>query len=257
MTLTEAELERYSRQLVLPDWSGAAQRRLAEAQVVLIGAGALGAPVGAYLVGAGVGRLEMVDFDVVELSNLHRQVLYSTEDLGRPKAEVAATRLAALNPSVVVAGRVERVHERNVRDLVADASLVVDCSDSFETRYSVNDACCGTGVALVEAGVLGFEGLVLSMRPGESACYRCAFPTPPPTGSVPTCREGGVLGPMAGIVGAIQALEALKLLAGVAEPLLDRILQVDGRDMGQTLVRVRRRADCPACAPVRTAAQSA
>ncbi len=126
--------------------------------------------------------------------------------------------------------------------------LVVDCSDSFETRYLANDACCAQGVPLVEAGVLGFDGLVLTIRPGESACYRCAFPTPPPAGSVPSCREAGVLGATAGVVGSIQALEALKLLGGVGKPLLDRILQLDGRDMGQTLVTTGRRPDCPACA---------
>lgn len=256
MTLTEAELERYSRQLVLPDWSGAAQRRLRGARVVMVGAGALGTPVGAYLAGAGVGRIDVLDSDLVELSNLHRQTLPSTEDVGRPKAEVAAAHLGALNPEVSVVPHVLRLDPGNARELLVDASLAVDCSDSFETRYAVNEACCRAGVPLVEAGVLGWEGLVLSVRPGESACYRCAFPNPPPAGSVPACREAGVLGPLAGIVGGVQALEALKLLGRVGEPLLDRVLHLDGRDMGQMLVAVRRRADCPACATAPTAPQS-
>jgi adenylyltransferase/sulfurtransferase len=256
MTRTEAELERYSRQLVVPDWSGAAQRRLGEARVAVVGVGALGTPVGAYLAGAGVGHLEVVDFDTVELSNLHRQTLFATEDLGRPKAEVAAERLGALNPDVTVVPHVARLDAGSALELLGDASLVVDCSDSFATRYAVNEACCRAGAPLVEAGVLGWEGLVLSVRPGESACYRCAFPAPPPVGSVPGCREAGVLGPVAGIVGAVQALEALKLLGGVGEPLLDRVLHLDGRDMGQMLVATRRRSDCPACASIRTAPQS-
>lgn len=250
MTLSEAEIERYSRQLVMREWSGAAQERLREARVVVVGAGALGAPVGAYLAGAGVGSLEILDSDRVELSNLPRQPLFVSDEVGMPKAEVAAGRLAAGNPEIGVEGRRVRVEEDNAAELVEGASLVVDCSDSFATRYAVNDACCARGVALVEAGVLGLDGLVLSVRPGASACYRCAFPVEPPAGSVPSCREAGVLGPMAGLVGSAQALEALKLLTGVGEPLLDRIVQIDGRDMTQTLVSVRRRAGCPSCASV-------
>ncbi len=257
MSLSEAELERYSRQLVMPEWSGAAQRRLSAARVVVVGVGALGSPVAAYLAGAGVGRLELIDSDAVELSNLHRQTLHTTAELGMPKVESAAHRLAALNPEV----EIEAIHTHLERDsapaLVAGASLVVDCSDSFETRYAVNDACCAEGVPLVEAGVLALGGLVLSIRPGESACYRCAFPTPPAPGAAPSCREAGVLGPMAGVVGSLQALEALKLLAGVGEPLLDRVLHLEGRDASQLLVTVRRRPDCPTCARVPATAHSA
>jgi len=248
MTLAEMEVERYSRQLVMPEWSGAAQERLGEARVVVVGAGALGAPVCAYLAGAGVGWLEILDSDHVELSNLPRQPLFVEGDVGAAKAEVAAGRLAAGNTGVRVEGRRVRVEEDNAAALVDGASVVVDCSDSFATRYAVNDACCGRGVALVEAGVLGLDGLVLSVRPGETACYRCAFPVEPPPGSVPSCREAGVLGPVAGLVGSAQALEALKLLTGVGEPLLNRILQIHGRDMTQTIVSVRRRAGCPSCA---------
>lgn len=254
MTLTDGELERYSRQLVMAEWSGAAQRRLAQARVVVVGVGALGTPVATYLVGAGVGQVDLVDSDVVELSNLHRQTVHSTDDLGAAKADSAAARLRALNPEVRVEPLRLRVDSDSAPGLVAGASLVVDCSDSFETRYAVNDACCAGGVPLVEAGVLGLGGLVLSIRPGRSACYRCAFPTPPPAGAVPSCREAGVLGPMAGIVGSHQALEALKLVAGVGEPLLDRLLQIEGRDATQTIVSVRRRPDCPACARVAAAA---
>jgi molybdopterin/thiamine biosynthesis adenylyltransferase len=246
MTLSEAELERYSRQLVLPEWSGAAQESLKEASVIVVGAGALGSPAAMYLAAAGVGQIGVVDEDAVELSNLHRQPLHFTPDLGLPKASNAVVKLSALNPEVQVDQYPVRLDATNAESIVMGASLVVDCSDSFETRYVVNDACCAQGVPLVEAGVLGFGGLVMSIRPGESACYRCAFPTQPV--DAPSCRDAGVLGSMAGIVGSIQALEAIKLLAGVGEPLLDTILQIDGATMAFTRVATARVPGCPACA---------
>jgi molybdopterin/thiamine biosynthesis adenylyltransferase len=246
MTLSASELERYSRQLVLPEWSGAAQESLREASVIVVGAGALGSPVATYLAAAGVGHIGVVDHDAVELSNLHRQPLHFTPDLGLPKASNAVVKLSALNPEVQVDQYPVRLDEANAEPIVMGASLVVDCSDSFETRYVVNDACCAQGVPLVEAGVLGFNGLVMSIRPGESACYRCAFPTQPV--DAPSCRDAGVLGAMAGIVGSIQALEAIKLLAGVGEPLLDTILQIDGASLEFTRVSTERDPGCRACA---------
>jgi molybdopterin-synthase adenylyltransferase len=257
VTLSERELERYSRQLVLPEWSGAAQERLRSASVMLVGAGALGSPAGQYLAAAGVGRIGVVDDDAVELSNLNRQPLHFTPDVGLMKAENAKVKLSALNEDVLVESYPARLDEANADAIVLGADVVVDCSDSFDTRYVVNDACCPNGVPLVEAGVLGFSGLVLSVVPGRSACYRCAFPVAPPAGSVPSCREAGVLGAMAGIVGSIQALEALKLLTGVGEPLLDRILQIDGATLTFTTVTTERQTDCPACARVPAAQQSA
>ena len=256
MTLSESELERYSRQLVLPEWSGEAQERLKSASAIVVGAGALGSPAATYLAAAGIGRLGIVDEDVVELSNLHRQPLHYSPDVGRQKAENAALKLGVLNPEVGVDPYPVRIDERNAPAIVMGADVVVDCSDTFETRYVVNDACCAQRVPLVEAGVLGFDGLVLSIRPGESACYRCAFPTGPPAGSVPSCREAGVLGATAGLVGSIQALEAIKLVTGVGEPLLDRILQIEARSMEQTIVSTARRADCPACGRRDAAPQS-
>ena len=246
--LSDAELERYSRQLVLPEWSGEAQARLKGASAIVVGAGALGSPAAAYLAAAGVGRIGIVDSDRVELSNLHRQPLHFTPDIGVQKAENAAAKLGFLNPEVQADPYPVRLGAGNAAAIVAGADVAIDCSDSFETRYLVNDACCAEGVPLVEAGVLGFSGLVMSIVPGRSACYRCAFAVPPAPGSVPSCREAGVLGAMAGIVGSIQALEALKLLTGVGEPLLDRFLQIDGHDMSQISVGVARRPDCPACA---------
>jgi molybdopterin-synthase adenylyltransferase len=248
MSLTESELERYSRQLLMDDWGGASQERLKAARAIVVGVGALGSPVAAYLAAAGVGQIGLVDGDEVELSNLHRQPLHFTPDIGSQKAEVAAAKLGLLNPEVVAEPYPVELGEANAEAIVMGADVVVDCTDSFESRYAINDACCAQGVPLVEAGVVAFEGLVLSIRPGESACYRCAFPTAPPPEARRSCREAGVLGAMAGVVGSIQALEALKLLSGVGEPLTDRILQIDGHSMAQTLVATSRRPDCPACA---------
>jgi molybdopterin/thiamine biosynthesis adenylyltransferase len=241
--LSDDEVERYSRQLVLPEWSEAAQLALREASVLVVGAGALGSPVAAYLAGAGVGRLGIVDFDAVEVSNLHRQTLHFTPDLGLPKAESAAAKLRFLNPEIVV----EPYQAHFAAAMLEGADLVVDCSDSFATRYDVNAACCAARTPLVERGVVGLSGLVMAIRPGETACYRCAFPEPPPAGSAPSCAEAGVLGPAAGVIGSLQALEALKLLAGLDGALLDAFLQVDLYDHGFLRVGVSRRADCPDC----------
>jgi adenylyltransferase/sulfurtransferase len=253
--LDDSDLERYSRQLVLPEWSGEAQERLRNASAMVVGVGALGSPVAAYLVGAGVGRVGIVDADEVELSNLPRQPLHFTSDVGANKAQSASAKLALLNPTVLVEPYPARLGRMNAEMMLDGSDVVLDCSDTFETRYVVNDTCCALGIPLVEAGVLGFEGLTMTIKPGASACYRCAFPVEP--GSAPTCSEAGVLGPVAGIVGPIQALEALKLLAGVGEPLLDRIVQVDGHTLAHTIVSTSRRADCPACARVPAAPQSA
>jgi molybdopterin/thiamine biosynthesis adenylyltransferase len=236
-------LERYSRQLVLEQWSEAAQRALGEASVLVVGAGALGSPVAAYLGGAGVGRLGIVDEGDVELSNLHRQHLHFTPDVGVPKAHSAVAKLGFLNPEIVV----EPYQAAFAPAMIEGQDLVVDCTDSFEARYAVNAACCAAGVALVEAGVIGMSGLVMAIRPGETACYRCAFPQPPPPGTVPTCAQAGVLGPAAGVIGSLQALEALKLLAGLPGALTDAFLQIDLGTLDFLRVSVRRRADCPDC----------
>jgi molybdopterin/thiamine biosynthesis adenylyltransferase len=240
--LDDDSVERYSRQLVLPEWSEAAQLALGEASVLVIGAGALGSPVAQYLVGAGVGRVGIVDSDAVEVSNLHRQTLHYTADVGGAKAHSAAVKLGLLNPRVVV----EPYQARFAPAMLEGADLVVDCSDSFDTRYEVNAACCAARLPLVEGGVIGLSGLVMAIRPGESACYRCAFPEAPP--SAPSCAEAGVLGPAAGVIGSLQALEALKLLAGLDSALLDAFLQVDLHDHTFLRVATSRRADCPDCA---------
>lgn len=245
--LAEEELERYSRQLVLPEWSEQAQLALREASVLVVGAGALGSPVALYLAAAGVGRLGIVDHDRVERSNLHRQLLHYTPDLGVAKAHSAAAKLGFLNPEVEVVPYEVRLDPGNAAGLLDSHDLVVDGSDSFATRYAVNAAACAAGLPLVEGGVVGVSGLVMAIRPGETACYRCAFPDPPPPGAQPTCAQAGVLGPAAGVIGSLQALEALKLLTGFAPPLTDAFLQIDLAGLDFTRVRVERRPGCPDC----------
>ena len=243
--LTDAEIERYSRQLVLPEWTELSQLALRDASVLVIGAGALGSPVATYLVGAGVGRLGIADDDVVELSNLHRQHLHFTPDTGVPKTESAAAKLRFLNPEVVVEPYRVRVDPGNAAALVEGQDLVVDCSDSFATRYAVNAACCAAGIDLVEGGATGWSGLVMTIRPGRGPCYRCAFPSAP--ADAPSCAEAGILGPAAGVVGSLQALEALKLLSGAATPLDGAFLSIDLATLEVTRVACRRQPDCPDC----------
>jgi len=243
--LSDSELERYSRQLVLPEWTEMAQLALRDASVLVIGAGALGAPVALYLAGAGIGRLGIADDDAVELSNLHRQLLHFTPDIGVPKVESAATKLRFLNPEIVVEPYQVRVDATNAPGLIEGQDLVIDCSDSFETRYAINAACCAAEIDLVEGGVVGWNGLVMTIVPGRTACYRCAFPTQPEDAQ--SCAEAGVLGPAAGVIGSIQALEALKFLTGAQAPLVDAFLNVDLATLETTRVSVSRKRDCPDC----------
>lgn len=243
--LNDAELDRYSRQLLLPEFTEMAQLSLRDASVLVVGAGALGSPVAMYLAGAGVGRLGIADDDTVEVSNLHRQLLHFTPDVGTPKTESAASKLRFLNPEIIVEPYQVRVDEANAPGLVEGQDLVVDCSDSFATRYAVNKACCEAGIDLVEGGVVGWSGLVMTIVPGATACYRCAFPTEP--ADARSCAEAGVLGPAAGVIASLQALEALKFLTGVQPTLVDEFLSVDLATLETIRVNVRRRADCPDC----------
>jgi adenylyltransferase/sulfurtransferase len=253
--LTEREIERYSRQLVLPEWSGAVQQQLKDATAIVIGVGALGAPAATYLACAGVGRIGIVDGDWVEISNLQRQPLHYTPDIETQKAESGAQKLGVLNTEITVEPYPVEVDADNAGAIVTGADVVLDCTDSFASRYLINDACCAQRVPLVEAGALGFGGMVFAIRPGETACYRCAFPTAPV--NAPSCREAGMLGAVAGVLGSLQALEALKLLSRLGEPPGDRILQFDGLTLEQTLVRTSRRPDCSACSELTASSQSA
>jgi molybdopterin-synthase adenylyltransferase len=252
--IEDRELERYARQLVLPEWTGEVQERLKRSSAIVIGAGALGSPAATYLACAGVGLIGVVDGDWVELSNLNRQPLHFTPDIDVQKSESAAQKLGVLNTAITVEPYPVEVDADNAAAIVAGADVVLDCTDSFETRYLINQACCAQRIPLVEAGALGFGGMVFAIRPGETACYRCAFPTTP--ANAPSCAEAGMLGAVAGVIGSLQALEALKLLSGVGTPPGDAILQFDGLTLQQTLVRTSRRADCMACAELTASQES-
>ncbi len=245
--LTQDEINRYSRHLVMPEITLEGQAKLKAARVLCVGAGGLGSPLGLYLATAGVGTLGLVDDDVVDLSNIQRQVLYDTADVGRPKLEVAAERLHGLNPGIEVVTHSLRLDAGNVMDVVHGYDLVVDGSDNFPTRYLVNDACVLAGLPCVYGSVLRFDGQVSVFDATRGPCYRCLFPEPPPPGAVPSCAEGGVLGVLPGIIGALQGLEALKLILGVGQPLIGRLLLFDGLGMGFREVSVGKSPQCPVC----------
>jgi len=239
--------QRYSRQIILPELGEEGQRRLADASVLLVGLGGLGSPVALYLAAAGVGRLGLVEFDRVDVSNLHRQILYDNADEGRLKLEVAAERLRALNPDLELVPIAARFTAGNALDLVRDHHLVLDGTDNFSSRYAVNDACVIARVPNVHGAVQGFEGQVTVLAHPEGPCYRCLFPEPPPPGTVPACAEAGVLGVLPGTIGLLQATEALKLLAGIGEPLVGRLLRFDALASRFTEIRIASDPDCPVC----------
>ncbi len=245
--LSPEDRQRYARHLILPEVGPDGQRRLKGARVLLVGAGGLGSPVALYLAAAGVGHLTVVDPDVVDASNLQRQVLHGTRDLGRPKIDSARDRLGDLNPGLSMEGLRTRLDRTNALDLVAAHDLVVDGTDNFATRYLVNDACVLTGRPNVYGSIFRFEGQASVFCAAGGPCYRCLFPEPPPPGSVPSCAEGGVLGVLPGLLGLVQATEALKLLLGAGEPLVGRLLLVDALAMEFRQVKVRKDPRCPAC----------
>src|SRR5512137_1063892 len=246
-TLDRDEIHRYSRHLVLPEVGMAGQRRIKGARVLLVGAGGLGSPAALYLAAAGVGHLSIVDFDVVEVTNLQRQVLHGTRDVGRPKTESARDRLLDLNPRLSVSLHRTRLDAGNALDLVRDHDLVVDGTDNFATRYLVNDACVLAGRPNVHASIFRFDGQASVFATADGPCYRCLYPSPPAPGEVPGCAEAGVLGVLPGLLGIIQATEALKVLAVVGQPLVGRLLLVDALSMQFRTVKVRKDPDCPAC----------
>jgi len=238
---------RYDCQLVLKDVGERGQDKLRRGSVLVVGAGGLGAPVLYYIVAAGVGRVGIVDDDVVELSNLQRQILFTTEDIGKSKAERAAARLRALNPEVSVEPHAMRLTAANALDLVRRYDVIVTAVDNFPTRYLLNDACVFERKTLVDGAVLRMVGLAMTVKGGETACYRCLFPEPPPPAGVVGCSEAGVLGPIPGTIGAIQALEVIKVLTGAGVPLYDRLVQFDGAAMTFNQVEVARVPTCPVC----------
>ncbi|MGE5672635.1 MAG: HesA/MoeB/ThiF family protein, partial [Mycobacterium leprae] len=226
--LSDEEIQRYSRHILLPDVGGRGQVKLKASSVLVVGAGGLGSPVLLYLAAAGVGRIGLVDLDAVDRSNLQRQVIHDTPHLGVPKVESAAERIRALNPNVVVEPHAVRLGADNVMSLISGYDVVVNGVDNFPSRYLLNDACVMAKKPLVEAGILRYDGMVMTIKPGEGPCYRCIFPEPPRPGTVPSCSEAGVLGALAGVMGTLQAFEVLKLLLGIGQPLVGRMLMFDG-----------------------------
>ena len=245
--LTREEVARYSRHLIIPDLGVDGQKRLKNAKVLVIGAGGLGSPTALYLAAAGVGTIGLMDADVVDITNLQRQVLHTTADVGKPKVESGARTLKALNPDVNVIALPTRLDVDNAMDVIADYDVVIDGSDNFSTRYLVNDACFLAGKPHVHGSIFQFEGMASVFAPNQGPCYRCLYPTPPPAGLVPSCAEAGVLGVLPGIVGVIQATEAVKLLIGLGEPLIGRLLTYDALGMRFREVRLRRDPNCPLC----------
>jgi len=247
MDLTRDELHRYSRHLILPDVALDGQKRIKAARVLLIGAGGLGSPAALYLAAAGVGTLGLVDFDVVDVTNLQRQVLHGTSSVGHSKLESARDRIADLNPNVQVETHETRLTSANALEIMREYDVIVDGTDNFATRYLTNDACVLLGKPNVYGSIFRFEGQASIFATPDGPCYRCLFPNPPPPGLVPSCAEGGVLGVLPGIVGTIQATEALKLILGVGDTLVGRLLLIDAMGMRFHTVRVPRDPNCPAC----------
>jgi molybdopterin/thiamine biosynthesis adenylyltransferase/rhodanese-related sulfurtransferase len=245
--LTGDELVRYGRHLVLPDVGLEGQRALKGARVLLVGAGGLGSPVALYLAAAGVGTLGLVDFDVVDLSNLQRQVLHGTKDIGRSKLESARDRIHDVNPRVAIDTYETRLTSANALDILREYDVIVDGTDNFATRYLTNDACVLLGKPNVYGSIFRFEGQASVFATEGGPCYRCLYPEPPPPGLVPSCAEGGVFGVLPGIVGTIQATEALKLLLGIGDALIGRLLLIDALGSRFRTVRLERDPACPAC----------
>ncbi len=246
-TLSNREVARYSRHLIMPEVGMEGQLKLKAASVLCIGAGGLGSPVALYLAAAGVGRIGIVDFDVVDYSNLHRQIIHGTPDVGRPKLDSARDRLNAINPEITVETHDLALASDNALELLAGYDIIVDGTDNFPTRYLVNDACVLLGKPNVYGSIFRFEGQASVFATKDGQCYRCLYPEPPPPGLVPSCAEGGVLGILPGVIGTIQATEAVKLIIGVGEPLINRFLIYDALAMKFRQLKLRRDPECPVC----------
>jgi sulfur-carrier protein adenylyltransferase/sulfurtransferase len=246
-TLSPQEAARYSRHLIMPEVGIEGQKRLKAASILLIGAGGLGSPLGLYLAAAGVGRIGLVDFDVVDFSNLQRQVLHGTPDVGRPKLHSAKDRLQAINPEVQIDLYEARLTSANALSIFQPYDIIIDGTDNFPTRYLVNDACVLLKKPNVYGSIFRFDGQASVFYPGRGPCYRCLYPEPPPPGEVPSCAEGGVLGILPGLIGCIQATEAVKLLLGQGSPLIGRLLLYDALQMSFREFKVRRNPKCPVC----------
>ena len=247
VTLSNEEILRYSRHLIMPEVGMEGQLKLKSARVLLVGAGGLGAPLGLYLAAAGVGRIGLVDFDVVDFTNLQRQVIHGTRDVGRKKLDSAAETMRDINPYVSIDRHEVALSSENALDILKDYDIVVDGTDNFPTRYLVNDACVLLGKPNVYGSIFRFEGQATVFAYEGGPCYRCLYPEPPPPGLVPSCAEGGVLGILPGTIGLIQATETVKLILGIGEPLVGRLLLYDALAMRFRELKLRRNPECPVC----------
>ncbi|KAB8288989.1 adenylyltransferase [Bifidobacterium ramosum] len=248
MAMNDEQLERYARHLILKGVGAKGQKRLLAASVLIIGAGGLGSPVALYLAAAGVGRIGLADGDVVDLSNLQRQIIHTTARVGQPKVESAAAAIRALNPDVTVDEHNGIVDADTIAALIEPYDLVIDATDNFATKFLINDACVLAGKPFIHAGVVGFAGQLMDVVPGAGPCYRCIFEEMPPAGEVPTCKEAGVLGAVVGVIGSLEATEAVKLIVGVGEPLIGRMLTVDALTMDVRRVPLPDRVpECAVC----------
>src|SRR5580700_1765010 len=245
--LTQDDLTRYSRHIILPEVGIEGQRRLKAARVLCVGTGGLGSPLALYLTAAGIGTLGLVDFDVVDASNLQRQIIHTTPDIGRKKIDSAAEKLTALNPFMKIVKHETMLTSQNALEIIRDYDIVADGTDNFPTRYLVNDACVLTGKPNAYGSIFRFEGQASVFATQHGPCYRCLYPEPPPPGLVPSCAEGGVLGILPGLVGIIQATEVIKFILGKGEPLIGRLLLVNALDMRFRELKLRKNPDCPVC----------
>ena len=245
-TFTPAQLNRYSRHIIMPQVGGVGQRKLLEAKVLLLGAGGLGSPSALYLAAAGVGTIGIVDFDVVDYSNLQRQILHGTSDVGKSKVISAKETLNEINPDVKVIPLDMRLTSENIMEVIADYDIVVDGSDNFPTRYLVNDSCYFAKKPVVHGSIFMFDGQLAVFEPGKG-CYRCLYPAPPPPGMVPSCAEAGVFGVLPGIIGSLQAVETIKLILGLGDVLVNRLLIFDALTMEFRTVKLRKDPECPLC----------
>ncbi|RDZ28633.1 molybdopterin-synthase adenylyltransferase MoeB [Lysobacter silvisoli] len=245
--LSRDEIRHYSRHIIIPEIGSEGQRRLKAARVLLVGAGGLGSPTAQYLAASGVGTIGIVEHDTVDVSNLQRQVLYTAQDVGRPKVEAAAARLAAMNPHITIVEHRCRIEADNALALLADYDIVVDGTDNFATRYLINDACVLSGKPNVYASVFRFEGMLSVFNLGDGPCYRCLYPEPPPPGFAPSCAEGGVFGVLPGTMGLLQAVETIKLITGIGRPMAGRLLRFDATEMSFRELELRRDPGCCVC----------
>ena len=245
--MTPEQLQRYSRQMILSQVGKQGQERLLAARVLVVGLGGLGCPSALYLAAAGVGQLGLLDFDVVDASNLQRQVLYTTQDVGQPKASIAARRLKSLNPDVSITEYNQRLTADNAIQIISDYDVILDGTDNFPTRYLVNDACVLAKKTNVYGSILRFDGQVSVLGHEDGPCYRCLFPIPPHPGDIPKCAEAGVLGVLPGLIGTTQATEAIKLILGIGEPLIGRLLLLDALGLNWRSMQVQRHPNCPIC----------